>query len=83
MANEIVRDVEHLKELSKDDYAEFYIMLAGGMLRSSKTIKWDGEKFCINNEIDGSHQCLKPASLWKRSNIGEALDKHALIYEGK
>ena len=53
MPNQVVREVEHLRNYAMA-YGEFFIMLNFG-LRLSKAIMWNGEKVCINNEMDGSH----------------------------
>ena len=77
---------------------DFAILLAGGMMRSSKYISinpcdyhadgpgWDAcseDSAChwdVINEIDGSVQeDMTDREFWTQSNIGEALDKNALI----
>lgn len=74
-----------------------HIRLYNGTMRSSKyIIAWldsvgengenaggDGILWCIDNEIDDTHQDLTSEQLWTRSNIGEALDKGALIFDGR
>jgi hypothetical protein len=58
---------------------EFIIALAGGLVRSTKSIQLrkNGKSFYVTNEIDGSHQTLSAKSLYTRCNIGEAMDKGA------
>jgi hypothetical protein len=58
---------------------EFGILLAGGMAISRKTIRLRGGKWQVKNHIDGTRQTLTDAELWTESNIGEALDKNALV----
>lgn len=62
-----------------------HIRLNFGM-RSSKYITYnlDSDKpWCIENEVDDSHQDLTDAELWTHSNIGDALDKGVLIFDGR
>jgi len=75
-----IKSVAHLKRLaSRDEALDCFIALAGGLIRSSKNIFFDGELFIINNEIDGTGQKLTAAQLWTDSNIGEAIDKGAFF----
>jgi len=74
----LIKDVEHLEQLAKrEGGVDCFIQL--NYARSSKHITWTGESFDIFNEIDDTWQTLKPKSLWRYSNIGEALDKAALF----
>jgi hypothetical protein len=77
----IVKSVYELKLLAADG-ANFFLTLNGG-LRSSKYIQWETatEKFYVMNEIDGSEQNLSEKELFTESNIGEAINKNALIFE--
>lgn len=55
------------------------IRLNGGAV-SVKKIKFTKTgKWSVTNEIDGTHQYLTDAELWKHSNIGEAIDKDAFV----
>ena len=75
-----VRSLDHLKRLAKkEDGDDFYIRLNGGF-RSSKHIQYDGEKFWIVNEIDGTEQQLNDAEIMdeNNTNIGVAIEKKAL-----
>jgi hypothetical protein len=84
-ARRVVRDLDDLISLCREGKTSFYIRLAGGLARSSKTIQWiepGGRyrtgKFDVWNEIDDTWQVLWPKQLWTRSHIGEALDLGAL-----
>ena len=62
-----------------DQPRDFFISLAGGMARSSKSITIDDHGlFHVMNEIDGSVQSLNPETIFSQSNIGEAISKGAL-----
>lgn len=73
-----INNIEELKNaIDKENY-EFFISLAGGMLRSSKTITiTEKGKFEILNEIDSTIEILTEKQLWTKSNIGKALDSGA------
>lgn len=58
---------------------DFGIMLAGGMAYSRKTIKTAKGRWVVKNHIDDTRQTLTDGELWTESNIGEALDKGALV----
>jgi hypothetical protein len=74
-----ITSTQQLKELCNDEEAtEFFIALDGGMIRSSKSIYYNGETFGILNEIDGTEQELTEAELYTLSNIGDAIEKGAL-----
>ena len=70
-----------IKEISKKtgNGIDCFIALNGG-LRSSKNIYWNGKKYEILNEIDGTIQKLTEKQIMdsKFTNIGEALQKQAL-----
>lgn len=64
------------------------ILLASGWALSRKTIQWRKRSprgapadrvWFIKNHIDDTKQVLSDATLWTESNIGEALDKGALV----
>lgn len=82
--------IESLDELialaSRPKGLDCFIVLAGGAARSSKHIdylapsgRYRVGRFDILHEIDGVWQTLWPKQLWTMSNIGEALDKRALV----
>lgn len=78
MASKQVRTVEELKKLSNvDGGVDFFILLAGGCVRSSKHIDWDdeGKKFCVLNEIDGTEEFLTEEEIVddKITMIGKAM----------
>ena len=77
-----IRSVAHLRRVLErlgDERGDFYIFLKGG-LRSGKNMAIQEGKFCINNEIDDSHQDLTEDELFTDSNIGEAITKGAFFY---
>ncbi len=76
----VVQDTEHLMELCDDGASEFSIALNGGV-RSSKNVSWNGKRFFVYNEIDGSLDRLTPQQ-FEESFIGEALKAHALYVLG-
>ncbi|MES2285477.1 MAG: hypothetical protein V4547_07300 [Bacteroidota bacterium] len=82
----IVKSLTHLKKLSNiDGYAEFYIMLAGGLCRSGKRICYypKSKTFDIHNEIDDTWQDnITEEELPNQSMIPEAIEKGALVYCG-
>jgi hypothetical protein len=77
-----INSIEELKTAAGDG-ADFFILLAGGFVRSSKHISYDKDKdkFYILNEIDGTDQTLKPESLKRKhiTNIGLAIEKGAFF----
>jgi hypothetical protein len=79
-----IRTIEQLKELAKKGGLECYILLNGGM-RSSKYIRYypDENSFYVLNYIDDSEQELTEAQILDSaySNIGEAMEKGALIMD--
>ena len=81
-----VTSIEHLKQLSNiNGRAEFYILLAGGLCRSSKEIHYDEhtKRFDVYNETDDTYQSnLTEKSLHTKTNIPEAIEKGALYYDG-
>lgn len=89
MARQVIRDLAHLIALSsRPDGLECHIELANGLARSSKRIYYlpptgnqKAGRFEIVNEIDDSEQTLSAKALWTQSNIGQALDKGALILD--
>ena len=58
------------------NYTEFFIALAGGLARSSKSISYSpsGKTFCISNEIDDSfEEELTEEELKSQTNIYTAI----------
>lgn len=74
--------LEELKQRCRAGHSDFAILLAGGLL-SRKTIRLlrppAEREYVVVNHIDNSSQTLTEAELWTESNIGEALDKRALL----
>lgn len=68
------------KSIKTGNGLDCFISLAGGLMRSSKNIFWNGKHYEILNEIDGSTQKLTERQLFNKhySNIGEALKCGAL-----
>ena len=83
---EKVTSLNHLKILSNiNGFAEFEIILAGGLCRSSKRICYyaDAKTFDIFNEIDETWQRkISIKGLEKKTMIIEAMENHSLIYIG-
>jgi hypothetical protein len=77
MVKQHVESVDELKRLCMKR-TTFYLALNYGLI-SRKTIYWDGRFFHIHNHIDESRQKLTEAQLFTESNIGEAIEKKALI----
>ena len=81
-----VTSIEHLKQLSNiNGRAEFYMLLAGGLCRSSKEIHYDEQtkRFDIYNEIDDTYQSnLTEKSLHTKTNIPEAIKNGVFYYHG-
>ena len=77
---EKVHSVAHLRRLIQSGQHDFSIVLAGGLLRSRKTIHeaMDG-RFRIMNHIDGSTQTLTETALYTRSNIGKAITTRCFL----
>jgi len=77
-----ISSLEELKEAAGDG-ADFFILLAGGFVRSSKYISYDSaeDRFWILNLIDSSEQSLKASNILKKqhTNIGEAITKGAFF----
>jgi hypothetical protein len=78
--------IEELYQRVHAGHHDYAIMLAGGLALSRKTIHYAATSgpgapgiWHITNEIDGTTQMLTDEGLWSQSNIGEALDKRALL----
>ena len=78
-----VKNIDELKTICLDDYQDFYISLANGMLRSSKEIMYNDNEgiFYIFNEIDGTCQECTPEQVGQETNIIQAIDNGSLIHE--
>ncbi len=77
-----IKTVLELRRLAKDKTLECFISLAGGMVRSSKTIFYDSteKKYDITHEIDGTQETLTESEMLdeNKTNIGKALEAGAL-----
>lgn len=78
-----IQSLEHLKKLcgNKEEYSEFYILLSGGLFRSSKRIFYGiaDDLFSIINEIDDTEQEVLSENLAKETIIVEAISKKAMF----
>ncbi len=83
---EKVTSLNHFKSLCNiNGFAEFDIILAGGLCRSSKRICYysDSKSFVIYNEIDDTWQRkISEKSLATKTMILEAIENSSLIYTG-
>lgn len=71
-----------MPDYSEEDGFDWSIV-AGGCLRSSKQIYYDGERFQVFNCIDGTFQVLTEKRIMSESysNIGKALKLNALFLQ--
>jgi hypothetical protein len=80
-----IKSLAQLKKVAESDsgeFTEFYIILGGGIARSSKRIMYDpdSKKFDVHNEIDDSYQeDLTDDQLESETNIVEAIKCKTLI----
>lgn len=84
MANIAIESLEQLKQLAyqkNGDFVEFYILLAGGLAKSSKRISYRPEldEFLIINEIDESYQEIHSTKIEIETNIQEAINKNCFF----
>ena len=88
MAYKIIETIDQLKSeclKKKDDYVDFFIVLAGGLARSSKRIRYDkkSNRFDVHNEIDDTFQDdLSEDELRKETMIIEAIEKNSFFKYG-
>lgn len=79
--------IESLDQLKKEayrdngDFVDFYIFLAGGLVKSSKRISYRPElsQFLIIHEIDESYEEITESNIGIHSNLIEAISKNCLI----
>lgn len=77
-----IKSLQHLINLIKENNYEFFIVLAGGFIKSSKIIDYDTKDrtFYITNEVDNTHQILTHREIFNKkiTNIGKAIELECL-----
>jgi len=79
-----IKTIEQLKKAATNengDFTDFFILLAGGLVRSSKRILYnpETETFDVYNEIDDSEQdALTVEKLKMETHIVEAIENNCL-----
>jgi hypothetical protein len=78
-----VKSIDHLKTLASaqgDDFADFVLLIAGGLARSSKRIIYyrNTDEFNIINEIDESFEEVYAANLDAETNLVAGIKNGAL-----
>lgn len=81
----LVQSIAHLKTLAyneSEDFSDFFILLAGGLMKSSKRVFFhpDIDIFCIINEIDDSYQEVSTGELRDKTLFIEAIEKKSLFF---
>lgn len=84
MINMTIGSLEELKKVAfneRGDFVDFYILLAGGIAKSSKRISYNPEsdEFSIIHEIDESFQKVNSENIGVKTNILEAIEKNCLF----
>lgn len=84
MVNILINDLEDLKDKAfreNGDFVDFFILVAGGLARSGKRIRYDPEydEFSIIHEIDETYEEFKSNELESKTNLIEAIDKKSLF----
>ena len=83
---EKVTSLKHLKMLSNiNGFAEFTVILAGGLCQSSKRICYysESKSFDIFNEVDETWQRkISDKGLAKKTIVIKAIEANSLIYTG-
>lgn len=84
MVNLAIKSLEQLKKNAfneNGDFVEFFILLAGGLARSSKRISYhpESDEFLIINEIDDSFQTVNSEEIALKTNIVESISKNCLF----
>lgn len=82
----LVKNLVHFKMLAHNkngDFEDFYIVLAGGLARSSKRILYfpEEDEFSIIHEIDESYQELHSSKLKGETSFIEAIKAKCLYKE--
>ena len=85
MKYKIIETVDQLKSAcnnQRGEYVDFFIILGGGLARSSKRIRYDEQSnsFDIHNEIDDTFQDnITVSELGETTMIIEAINKNAFF----
>jgi hypothetical protein len=79
----LLENLKHLISLStntNEDFVDFYIVLANGLIRSSKRILYDPkfDEFYLINEIDESFQEFSSSEIGKETNLLTAIESKCL-----
>jgi hypothetical protein len=79
--NKCIESLEELKRLASDQAIDCYVILAGGLARSSKKITYmpSEDMFDIMNYIDKSEQEVKTDQLKYKTILIEAIEKKCLF----
>ena len=72
-----INNIEELNNALKEECFEFFILLGGGLVRSSKHIEFASEPntYYVFHEIDGTEETLTAEDIMdeEKSNIGKAI----------
>lgn len=75
-----IKTIASLKKLASRSGGVDCSILLNGNIASSKHIQFDDNNtFYVFNLIDDSEQYLNETELFTKSNVGEAIKKHALV----
>lgn len=80
MSYKKIESIEELKkECNNESYTDFFMLLAGGIVRSSKEIMYDKDDniFHVLHNIDDCYEELTEKELIKNTNIGNAIKNNA------
>lgn len=81
----IIKTVDELKKKILKGNCDYFIVLAGGLVRSSKHITYDPKtkRFSVLNLIDDTRQSFTEKTILDKTktNIGEAMIKNSFIME--
>lgn len=80
-----INNIEDLNNALKKECFEFFILLGGGLVRSSKHIEFASEPntYYVFHEIDGTEETLTAEDIMdeEKSNIGKAMKQGCLFCE--
>ena len=76
-----IKTIGDIQDIAQVEPLECFIALAGGMIRSSKTIFYypELEQYEVTHEIDDTTELLSEKEMLENTNIGEALKVGALF----